>query len=168
MIHREPLVEHHEPLVKHHETLKTLWNIMKHSNTRHSSFDATILELDAETSALDMEMSAFSALTSAIALRSFDATISAFNAETSVLGAATSAIARSYRLYRHGVFSDCGVGVTPQMCNRVTNHEDMCIFSRPELWLWVVTSLLSHRECENLWEVSLLDSWMFTILPSPN
>ena len=27
---------HHEPLVKHHETLKTLWNITKHLNTRHS------------------------------------------------------------------------------------------------------------------------------------
>ena len=56
------------------------------------------------------------------------------DAETSVLGAATSAIAWSYRRYRRGVFAnigDCGVGVTPQMCNRVTNHGDMGTFSRP-------------------------------------
>ena len=80
---------------------------------KQSSFDATILALDAET-ALDMETSAFGAATSAIARRSFDATISALDAETplldaetsaldvetSALGAATSAIARSYRRYR--------------------------------------------------------------------
>ena len=34
--HREPLVKHHEPLVKYEESLKTLWNIMKYSNTSHS------------------------------------------------------------------------------------------------------------------------------------
>ena len=32
--------------------------------------------------------------------------------------------------YRCGVYGD--VGVTPQMCNRVTNHGDMGIFSRPD------------------------------------
>ena len=26
------------------------------------------------------------------------------------------------------VSGDCGVGITPQMCNRVTNHRDMGIF----------------------------------------
>ena len=53
---------------------------------------------------------------------SFDATISA-------LGAEMSAIARSYRRYRR--LADCGVGITPQMCNRVTNHGDMSTFSKP-------------------------------------
>ena len=75
---------------------------------KHSSFDATISALDAETSALDVE--------------------------TSVFGAATSAIARSYRRYRHAVsgdIGDCGVGITLQMCNRVTNHGDMSTFSKP-------------------------------------
>ena len=91
---------------------------------KHSSFDATISAFDVETSSLDVETSAFGAATSAIAQRSFDATISALDAET-------SAIARSYRRYRLGVFGDCGVGVTPQMCNRVTNHGDMGTFSRP-------------------------------------
>ena len=65
---------------------------------------------------------------------SFDATISALDAETSALGAATSAIARSYRRYRRGVsgdIGDCGVGITPQMSNRVTNHGDMSTFSKP-------------------------------------
>ena len=59
---------------------------------------------------------------------SFDATISALDAET-------SAIARSYRRYRRGVpgdIGDCGVGITAQMCNRVTNHGDMSTFSKPE------------------------------------
>ena len=45
----------------------------------------------------------------------------------------TSAIARSYRRYRRGVYGDigdCGVGTTPQMCNRVTNHGDMSTFSK--------------------------------------
>ena len=88
----------------------------------------------AETSALDVETSVFGAAKSAIARRSFDTTISALNAETSALGAAKSAIAQSYRRYRCGVFGDigdCGVGVTAQMCNRVTNHGDMGTFSRP-------------------------------------
>ena len=40
---------------------------------------------------------------------------------------------RSARRYRRGVFSDCGVGVTPQMCNRVTNHGETSTFSRPAL-----------------------------------
>ena len=76
----------------------------------------------------------FFAATSAIVQKSFDVTISALDAETSALGAATSAIVRSYWQYRRGVFGnicDCGVGVTPQMCNRVTNHRDMGTFSRP-------------------------------------
>ena len=94
--------------MKHHETLE------------HSSFEVTI-------SALDVETSSFGAATSAI-VRSFDAMISALDAETSALdvekssiGAVTSAIARSYW---HRVSSDCGVGITSQMCNRVTNHGD--------------------------------------------
>ena len=101
---------------------------------KQSSFDATI-------SALDVETSAFGAATSAIARRSFDATISALDTETSLadadtsaLGAATFAIARSYWRYRRGVSGDignCGVGITPQMCNRVTNHGDMSTFSKP-------------------------------------
>ena len=98
---------------------------------KHSSFDAMI-------SALDVETSAFGATTSAIARRSFDTTISALDAETSALdaetsplGAATSAITRSYRRYRRGVSGDCGVGITPQMCSRVTNHGDMSTFSKP-------------------------------------
>ena len=79
---------------------------MKHHETlKHSSFDATISPLDAETSALDADMSA--------------------------LDAETSAITRSYRRYWRGVSGDCGVSITPQMCNRVTNHGDMSTFSKP-------------------------------------
>ena len=79
---------------------------------KQSSFDATISALVAETSSLDAETSSL-------------------NAETSAVGAATSAIERSYRRYRRGVYGDCGVGITPQMCNRVTNHGDMSTFSKP-------------------------------------
>ena len=91
---------------------------------KQSSFDATISALDAETSALDMETSLL------------DAETSLLDAETSALAAATSAIARSYRRYRCGVYGDigdCGVGITQQMCNRVTNHGDMSTFSKPVL-----------------------------------
>ena len=119
--HHETHVKHRELLVKHHETLKTLWNILK-----HSSFDATIPALDAKTLALDVD-SAFRAATSAIAWRSFDATISALDAEAS---------ARRRQRYCRGVSGDigyCGVGITPQMCNRVTNHGDMSNFSKPDV-----------------------------------
>ena len=98
------------------------------------SFDATISAHDAETSALNVETSEFGAATSAIARRSFDVTISALDAETSLQGAATSTITRSYQRYRRGVsgdIGDCGVGITLQICNRVTNHGDMSTFSKP-------------------------------------
>ena len=120
------------------------------------SFDATISALDAETSVLDVETSAFGAVTSAITRRSFDATISALDAETlsldaetSSLSAATSPIARSYRRYRRrvsGDIGDCGVGITPQMCNRVTNHGDMSTFSKPEHQLYS-PSIHHHHAC---------------------
>ena len=82
---------------------------MKHHETlEHLSFDATISALDAGTSALDGEMSA--------------------------IGVATSSIAWSYRQNSRGVsgdIGDCEVGLTPQMCNRVTNHRDTSTFSKP-------------------------------------
>ena len=105
-----------------------------HETLVHSSINATISALDAEKSELDVETSAFGAATSAIARRSFDAMISALDAETAAQDAETSVIARSFRRYRRGVsgnIGDCGVGITPQMCNRVTNHGDMSTFSKP-------------------------------------
>ena len=141
MIHREPLLKHHEPLVKHHETL------LKHCETLElSSFDATISVLDAEMSALG----------AAIAQRSFGAPILALDAETSAPSAATSAIARSYWRYRRGVFSDCGVGITPQMCNRVTNHWDMGTFSKPAGFFllvgrYVPTKVIRVRNKDKPW-----------------
>ena len=116
---------------------------MKHS------FYATISALDAETSALDVETSAFGAATSAIARRSFDETIAALDAETSALDVETSAldeemsaITQSYRRYRQGVSGDCGVGITRQMYNRVTNHGNMSTFFKPQAilelrWYWL-------------------------------
>ena len=82
------------------------------------------------------------------------ARISAFNVETSALGTATSVLgtpgygnigacaefpaisAWSFRRYRLGVsgdIGDCGVGISLQICNRVTNHGDIDTFSKPVL-----------------------------------
>ena len=61
----------------------------------------------------------------------FDATILVLNSATSALGVVTSALVRNFRLYWYGVSGDCGVGITPQMCNRVTNHGDMDTCSKP-------------------------------------
>ena len=38
---------------------------------------------------------------------------------------------RSARRRWRSAGGDCGVGITPQMCNRVTNHGDMSTFSKP-------------------------------------
>ena len=63
----------------------------------------------------------------------FDATISTLDAETTGarrgnIGTQLSNIDTWYGNIgaREG---DCGVGITPQMCNRVTNHGDMGTFS---------------------------------------
>ena len=55
-----------------------------------------------------------------------DVMISVFDAETSALGAAH----RRSRQFS-GNIGDCSVGITPQMCNRVTNHGDMGTFFKP-------------------------------------
>ena len=88
---------------------------------------------------------------------SFDATISALDAETSSFDAETTAIAWSYRRYRRGVsgdIGDCGVGITPQMCNRVTNLGDMSTFSKPAQSLNNVRQKKRRRvvgNCAGLW-----------------
>ena len=78
-----------------------------HKTLKHSPFNAMISALDEETSALG---------TASLAL-----------------GAATSALARSFQRHRRGVSGDignCRVGITPQMCNRITNHANMSTFSK--------------------------------------
>ena len=42
-----------------------------------------------------------------------------------------------------GVIGDCGVGITPQMCNRVTNLGDMSTFSKPGRGLTLTFPLTS-------------------------
>ena len=54
------------------------------------------------------------------------------DAETLALGVAISVLACSFWQYRPGVSGNIGVGIIPQMCNRVTNHGDMGTFSRPD------------------------------------
>ena len=107
-------------LAKHH---KTLLNIVKHHETHVKHREPLVKHHET-----------LKTLWNIMKQTSFDATISALDAETSALGTATSAIARSYRQYRRGVsgdIGDCGVGITPQMYNRVTNHGDMSTFSKP-------------------------------------
>ena len=58
--------------------------------------------------------------------RSFDVTISALDAETS--DGRRSARRRRRSRGVTGDIGDCGVGITPQMCNRVTNHGDKSTF----------------------------------------
>ena len=58
---------------------------------------------------------------------------SPLDAPISALDVETSALVRSlwrYQFVVSGDISDCGVGITPQMCNRVTNHGDMGTFSK--------------------------------------
>ena len=78
-----------------------------HERLEHSPFGAMITALDAERSALGVVTSALGAVTSAH-------------------GVAISALAGV-----SGDIGDCRVGITPQMCNRVTNHGDMDTFSKP-------------------------------------
>ena len=112
---------------------------------KHSSFDAT-------TSALDLETSAFGAATLAIARMSFYATISAFDAKM-------SAIARSYWRYRRGVSGNCRVGITPQMCNRVTNHGDTSAFSKPVLHICKVVQTLHSAHFQKTYPNSIPSKW---------
>ena len=56
---------------------------------------------------------------------------SPFDAMISALGVETSALMQSFWQYRRGVSSNCRLGITPQMCNRVANHGDMGTFSKP-------------------------------------
>ena len=48
--------------------------------------------------------------------------------------------ARSLRRY-----GNCGVGITPQMCNRVTNHGDMSTFSKHDVTVLPSSNLPSWR-----------------------
>ena len=111
---------------------------------KHSSFDATISALDAETSALDVETSAFAVWGSDVGdraevIRCDDngaAGCRDIGARCGDVGARRVNVGDRaelpiYQRYRRGVSSDCGVGITPQMCNRVTNHGDMSTFSKP-------------------------------------
>ena len=57
-----------------------------------------------------------------------------------------------------GEIGDCGVGITLQMCNRVTNHGDKSTFSKPAFRMEFSMGSLSRRyrgslrrHCQFLW-----------------
>ena len=125
--HRKALlniVKHLETLVKHCDTswttLKTLWNIMKHSLAiRWDDIGARCGDIGAQCGDLGARV------------------------EFPVISV------WSFRWYRRRVSGDignCGVGITLQMCNRVTNHGDMGTFSRPaiERLNWTIRFFLSN------------------------
>ena len=76
--------------------------------------------------------------------------------ETSALGAGDVGARRGRRrrsarrrLRSRGVtgdIGDCGVGITPQMSNRVTDHGDMSTFSKPAS-VWVISSIFLSKTC---------------------
>ena len=53
-------------------------------------------------------------------------------------------------LRSRGVTGDCGAGITPDMCNRVTNHGDMSTFSKPAWWWWWSAELIQLRNRRKL------------------
>ena len=117
-------------IVKHHETLKTLWNITKQSNTHHSMrrYQRTIrgYRRTMRRHRCSVQRYRRSARQYRRSARWYQC--SAARAEFLTI------LAWSFWWYLHGVsgdISDCGVGITPQMCNRVTDHGDMGTFSKP-------------------------------------
>ena len=127
VIHRKPLVKHHEPLVKHHETL------LKQCETSWNTRTLIIRCDDIGARCGDVGTWRGDVGNRAEVIRYDDM--------------------RSMRRHRRsrGVTGNIGVGITPEMCNRVANHGDMGTFSRPGLhhcstlcpeWL--------HRQCVGL------------------
>ena len=76
--------------------------------------------------------------------------IRALDAETSALGVVTLTLKRSFWQYWRRVSTDigeCSVGITPQMCNRVTDHGDTGTFSRPAVLVIVAQVNLIQQYC---------------------
>ena len=103
--HRKKLLnieKHHETLVKHHETH------VKHHEPHIKHREPLVKHHET------LEHSPFHAT------QSVRCSSPVLGTETSALGAATSSDTD---------IGDCCVGTTPQMCNRVTNHEILVFFS---------------------------------------
>ena len=145
-------------------TLKTLWNIMKHSNTHHLMwwYRRSMRRRRCSMQRRRRSMRRcrhfmFTRLRLARQrlcsrrghlMRRYQHSLQrswSIDAEASALWVVTSVITQSSRQYWRGVFGDCGVGVTPQMCNRVTNHGDMSTFSRPVRLVTQVTLFLEDN-----------------------
>ena len=71
------------------------------------------------------------------------------------IGAAISELVQSFRRYRRVVsddIDDCGVGITLQMCNRVTNHGDMGTFSKPgSIQILIIFPIWPHSSKQINW-----------------
>ena len=127
-------MKHTLNIVKHHETLKTLWN----------------------TRTLVIRCDDIGARCGDDCVRCGD------------IGARMRRRLRSMRRHRRsarrrrrsrGVTGDCGVGVTPQMCNRVTNHGDMGTFSKPTPMQNPAKFFISHHE---LWTSAYMEHLVYT------
>ena len=103
------IIKHREPLVKHYETL------LKHCETSQNS----------RTLAIWCDY-----------IGAWCGDIGARRGDIGARAEFPAISARSFRRYRHGVsgnIGDCGVVLTPQMCNRVNNHGDVSTFSKQVL-----------------------------------
>ena len=103
-------------------TLKTLWNIMKHSSTRLLMRRYWTSIRRRRTWRGDR----------AVVIRCDDIGARCGDVcDRAELPAIL--VTRSYQQYWYTVlFGNCGVGITSQMCNRVTNHGGMGTFSKPD------------------------------------
>ena len=75
-----------------------------------------------------------------------------------------AAISHSMWQYRRSliVFGNCGVCITPLFCNRVTNHGDMGIFSRPDCNN--VTNSAARCSLHSFLEKVPICPWLVTLL----
>ena len=104
MRHREPLVKHHETLLKHCATsLNTLHSMRRYRRS-----------MQRRRRSMQRRRRSMQRRRRSMRRRR-----------------RSRGVTGDSGLYWRGVFGDCGVGITPQMCNRVTNHGDMGTFSKP-------------------------------------
>ena len=127
------LPKHHETLVKHCDTL---------CNTRKTSWTTSkTLSTTSKTSWTTSKTSWNTSKTSWNTLKTLWNIMKHSNTRHSMRWHQRSmrrhwSLAGRYGCSRRvsGDIGDCGVGITLQMCNRVTNHGDMGIYSRPGRW----------------------------------
>ena len=107
--HCKPLVKHHETLLKHHETV-----VIQCNDISAWCGDVCVWGSDVGDRVEVIRSDAIGARCGDVVTRSGD----------------VGNHVELPTIWRWDI-CDCGVGITPQMCDRVTNHGDMSTFSKP-------------------------------------